>query len=181
MTSADTTTAKTRKPSRATRAAAQNTKPATTARSTSARSPATKSTGTRKINAEAAEARAGLLAARAADAKDVLALPAGYKIHWAYPAGHSRLSRTDGAPEGAPKWLARCDAHGTTTPASDAKSARALGSRARRLTWCKPCATAAKSRAAKSSASSKSTTTTSATTSKPARTTGDDASDSATN
>ena len=143
MTSADTTTAKTRKPSRATRAAAQNTKPATTARSTSARRSTTRGTGTRKINAEAAEARAGLLAARAADAKDALAIPAGYQLHWAYPAGHSRLSRTADAPEGAAKWLARCDEHGTTKPAGSAKAARSLGSAKLRVTWCKQCKTAA--------------------------------------
>jgi hypothetical protein len=93
----------------------------------------------RVLDADAAAARAELLATRTAAATDKLAIPAGYALHWAYPAGHSRLSRTADAPEGAPKWLARCDAHGTTTPADDAKSARALGSRARRAEWCKPC------------------------------------------
>jgi hypothetical protein len=154
MTSTDTTTTtadasvtpitKTRRPSRTSRAAAQSAKPASAAKRMSARSssskPASTSKPARKLDADAAAARAKLLDERTKSASDV---PAGYVIHWAYPAGHSRLSRTSDAPADAPKWLARCDAHGTTTPASDAKSARALGARARRAEWCKPCAKAA--------------------------------------
>ena len=98
----------------------------------------------RVLDADAAAARALLLDERTKAAEgDKLAIPAGYVMHWAYPAGHSRLARTDDAPEGSPKWLARCDEHGTTKAADSAKSARALGSRKVRPDWCKPCKTAA--------------------------------------
>jgi hypothetical protein len=161
MTSTNASTGKTNRPSRATRAAAQNAKPAAASKpstSTSARSSSSKPASdkpARVLDADAAAARAELLATRTAAATDALAIPAGYVLHWAYPAGHSRLSRSDAAPADAPKWLARCDEHGTTKPATDAKSARALGSRARRAEWCKPCARAV---AAKAKATSKSTT-----------------------
>jgi len=103
---------------------------------------ARKSETTRVLDADAAKARAELLDARtkaAAEGGDKLAIPAGYVLHWSYPAGHSRLARTDDAPEGAAKWLARCDEHGTTKPADSAKAARALGSRSTRVEWCRQC------------------------------------------
>jgi hypothetical protein len=130
------------------------------------------STTTRTLDADAAAARAELLAERSAAADKAtgkLAIPAGYVIHWAYPAGHSRLARTSDAPEGAAKWLARCDEHGTTKPAAGAKEARSLGARSQRVSWCKPCKIAAdKKAAAAAKADSTSASTSDATTSAPA-------------
>jgi hypothetical protein len=163
MTSTNTTTTtpaadatvtsitKAKRPSRASRAAAQNAKSPSTSKSATTKSTSASDKPTRVLDADAAKARAELLDERTKAAEGETgkkAIPAGYVLHWSYPAGHSRLSRTDAAPEGAAKWLARCDEHGTTKPADSAKSARALGSRARRVEWCKPCATAAKAKAA---------------------------------
>jgi hypothetical protein len=123
---------------------------------------------TRVLDADAAAARAALLDERAKAAEGAegkLAIPAGYKLHWAYPAGHSRLARTDAAPEGSPKWLARCDEHGTTKPAAGAKEARSLGSRTNRVSWCSKCKTAAAKKERDASAKSSTTSDASASTS----------------
>jgi hypothetical protein len=67
--------------------------------------------------------------------------PEGYEIRWPKPA-FDLLKRTDGwrtaHPDSNP-WLVRCNAHGTTTKASDTKEGDKLGSKAGRLTWCKKC------------------------------------------
>ena len=59
----------------------------------------------------------------------------GYEVRW--PHGQYDLLRaTDSAPEGAPKWRVRCNAHGTTTPVESAKAGDKLGTKEGLLTWC---------------------------------------------
>ncbi len=66
----------------------------------------------------------------------------GYAIVKTTPGFDQLLS--DGADESAPKWLTRCNTHGTTTPVVSRKAGRTLGSAAQRATWCRRCTAAAK-------------------------------------
>lgn len=62
----------------------------------------------------------------------------GYEVRWP-KRGFDLLKRNDKADADAPAWLVRCNAHGTTVPAGNAKEGDALGRKADRAAWCKPC------------------------------------------
>lgn len=72
-------------------------------------------------------------------------VPAGYELTW--PHGQHSLLRRIGDGEGA-AWLVLDNAHGTTTPAKNAKEGEALGTAARRAEWCRKCKTDAAKAAA---------------------------------
>jgi hypothetical protein len=59
----------------------------------------------------------------------------GYELRW--PHGQYDLLRaTESAPKDAPKWLVRCNAHGTTTPVASAKEGDRAGTKSALGTWC---------------------------------------------
>jgi hypothetical protein len=62
--------------------------------------------------------------------------PTGYVVRWPH-AGYDLL-KSDGTTEGA-AWLVRCNAHGATTEAANAKAGDLLGRKAERAAWCAGC------------------------------------------
>jgi hypothetical protein len=72
----------------------------------------------------------------------------GYVVRWP-KTGYDLLLKTAAAPADAPKWLVRCNDHGTTTPATSTKDAEPKGQKAQRAKWCPGCKKdAAKAKAA---------------------------------
>jgi hypothetical protein len=72
----------------------------------------------------------------------------GYVVRWP-KAGYDLLLKTDAADADAPKWLVRCNEHGTTLPVSGAKEGDLKGRIQERQVWCPGCKKAAKAAAAK--------------------------------
>jgi hypothetical protein len=62
----------------------------------------------------------------------------GYINRWPH-AGYDLFAKPKGETSSRAKWMVRCNAHGTWTPASSAGSGDALGSASGRKTWCAPC------------------------------------------
>jgi len=99
----------------------------------------------------AANTQARLSKALKADASKATAVP-GYQLRW--PHGGYDLYRALEA-DAPSAWVVRCTAHGTTTPAPNAKAGDALGAKAARAAWCKPCKAEAKAAARKAPAKAK--------------------------
>ena len=99
--------------------------------------PAAKATAAKATAAKATKPAAAKVTA----AELAKMAPTGYVVKWPHGA-HSLLAKTDKAAADASPWLVLCHAHGTTTPAANAKAGEALGTADGRKSWCKACKTA---------------------------------------